>query len=39
METVVKNGTTVSSGETYKADVAIMSGKIARIGKNLGATR
>jgi dihydropyrimidinase len=35
METVVKNGTIVFAGETYKADIAIMSGRIARIGKNL----
>ena len=35
METVVRNGTVVSAGETYKADIAIMSGKIARSGKDL----
>lgn len=34
MDLIIKNGTIVSPTETYKADVAIVGGKIAAIGSN-----
>ena len=39
METVVKNGTTVAAGETYKADIAIKGARSLSLARTLRATR
>jgi dihydropyrimidinase len=35
MDLIIKNGTIISSTETYQADIAVKDGKIAAIGKEL----
>jgi dihydropyrimidinase len=35
MDLIIKNGTIVTSGETYKADIGILNGKIVAIGETL----
>jgi dihydropyrimidinase len=38
MDLIIKNGTVVTAGETFVADVAIQDGKIAAVGNNIDAS-